>query len=248
VGERLGYQAVNMGLNHAVGLEFMLQEVEPFVRRGDVVLLAPEYSTIEQYYHSDPEYVARLIECRPSLLRVLNGRQTRELLDRGYVQHVGRVIRFICLGQVTLSTITNAHIQRGAFNEYGDVVSHHDAPGRPLVPALFKFKAGPSTDEAINHLNRFHDECRRRGARVFYSHPPYEQRSFERSRGAILKLDALLRQKMQIPMLDTVDDMVFPTADFFDTEYHLNLPAKRKRSERLAESLRKALEKPGAPL
>ena len=36
VGKKLGLNPVNMGLNAAVGLEFMLQEVEPFLRRGDV--------------------------------------------------------------------------------------------------------------------------------------------------------------------------------------------------------------------
>ena len=48
VGQQLGFHPVNMGLNHGVGLAFMLQEVEPFVRAGDIIVVAPEYDTFEE--------------------------------------------------------------------------------------------------------------------------------------------------------------------------------------------------------
>src|SRR5262245_31701974 len=38
VARRHGFHPVNMGMNIAIGLEFMLQEVEPIVRAGDLVV------------------------------------------------------------------------------------------------------------------------------------------------------------------------------------------------------------------
>lgn len=62
-------------------------------------------------------------------------------------------------------------------------------------------------------------------------------------------MDGLLRAGLQIPMLETVEDMVYPTEDFFDTEYHLNLKGKLKRSEKVAASLAQALgQLPVAPM
>ena len=247
VGKRLGLHPVNMGLNAGVGLEFMLQEVEPFIRAGDVIVVAPEYNTFEQFYYPDPEYVARLIECRPPVIRALTARQIKELLDHGYAHHLGRVIRTV-MGrpEKILDGATYAHTRRSSFNEDGDVVSHHNVPGPVLGVVPWKFTAPATTFTAIDQLNRFQSEVQRRGARVFYSHPPYERRSFEKNRHSISKLDGLLKERMKIPMLDQVDDMVFPTDHFFDTEYHLNLTGKTERSRRVAESLAKFL-KPSGP-
>ncbi len=242
VGKELGLNPVNMGLNAAVGLEFMLQEVEPFLRRGDVVVVAPEYDTFEKFYRPDPEYVARLIECRPTVLRALTFGQLKDLLDHGYVHHLGRVIRTV-LGdaQGILDGADYVHTQRRSFNERGDVVSHHGVKGPKLGVARFKFTPTATTDTALAHLNRFATSAEQRGARVFYSHPPYEQRSFAQNRAAIERLDQLLRARLKIPRLDAVEEMVFPTDHFFDTEYHLNLEGKLIRSERVAASLAKAL-------
>ena len=242
VGQRLGFHPVNMGLNAGVGLEFMLQEEEPFVRPGDVVLLAPEYNTFEKFYHPEPEYVVRLIECRPSVLRALTAGQLKYLLDYGYLHHLGRVIRTVGgQSERILDGGNYQHTQRHSFNENGDVVSHHNVVGPKLGANRFKFTASPVAFTAIEHLNRFERKCQARGARVFYSHPPYEQRSHELNRATIAQLDGLLRARLQIPMLETVEDMVYPTEDFFDTEYHLNLKGKLKRSEKIAASLAQAL-------
>jgi hypothetical protein len=248
LGTTLGFQTVNMGLNHGVGLEFMLQEVEPFVRRGDVILLSPEYTTIEQFYRSDPEYIARLLECRPSLVRALSKRQRKDLLDHGFVQHVGRVIRYSFRRiQDSDGDSEYLHTRRSSFNEMGDVVSHHNLPRRELGAAAFKFASSPVAFQAVEHLNRFHDACRRRGAQVFYSHPPYQRKSFERNRDSILKLDAFLREQMQIPMLDSVEELVFPNDWFFDTEYHLTLEGKLQRTAFVAQRLRARIGPPTSP-
>ncbi len=113
--------------------------------------------------------------------------------------------------------------------------------GPKLGAARFKFTPNATTDEAIAHLNRFAATAERRGARVFYSHPPYEQQSYAKNRDTITWLDPLIRARLTIPRLDTVEDMVFPTEQMFDTEYHLNLEGKLIRSERVAANLAKAL-------
>ena len=244
VGKKLNLNPVNMGLNAAVGLEFMLQEVEPFLRRGDVVVVAPEYNTFDKFYRPDPEYIARLIECRLTVLRALTFGQFKDLLDHGYVHHLGRVLRTVLSdAQGILDDESYVHTQRRSFNENGDVVSHHGVQGPTLGVARFKFTPNATADTAIAHLNRFAASAERRGARVFYSHPPYEQRSFSQHRAVIGRLDELLRERLKFPRLDAMEDMVFPTEEFFDSEYHLNLAGKTKRSERVAQALAGALTK-----
>lgn len=245
VAERCGYHPVNMGLLLGIGLEFMLQEVEPFLRRGDVVVVSPEYDAFERYYWSEPEFVARMVECRPDLLRALSWRQLKGLFDQGYVHHLGRVIRHV-LGmpaQVLERHDDELAYRRQSFDRNGDMIAHHGLPPKAYVARRFFYRATPASDAAIEHLNRFHAYCRQLGVRVFFSHPPYEQTALRRSRPAVDRIEATLRAKLAMPILDTPDEMSFPREDFFDTEYHLALTGKRKRSQLLAERLGLALRR-----
>ena len=245
VAGRCGYHPVNMGLIMATGLELMLQEVSPWVRPGDVVVLSPEYQLLERYYHGEPEYLARLLECHPSLLRALSWSQLKELLDRGYLHHTGRVLRTVG-GQFEgiLDGITNAYNHRGAFNANGDVIAHHGVQGHREQRGRVEFNASPIALAAVEHLNRFHAECQAKGVRVFFSHPPYEKAWFDVQFAAISKADRFLRERLTIPFLDSAEEMTFPSEQMFDTEYHLNLDGIRRRSNLMAERLTQALAAP----
>ena len=60
VASRHGFHPVNMGLHLGIGLEFMLQQVEPLVRSGDVVVVSPWYmgTSFQRYYSGPPDWVA----------------------------------------------------------------------------------------------------------------------------------------------------------------------------------------------
>jgi hypothetical protein len=249
VAGQFGFQPINMGLNLEVGLQFMLDEVARSVRRGDIVILSPEYHAFQKHYQAAPEYVARLVECRPALLGSLPFSTTQRLLDRGYLQHLGSVLRVVLklnTEDVLWDGYVTAYNHRRAFNENGDVVTHHGVDTSKLrrgSPLRFTFAAPELAEAAIEHLNQFQVTCVRRGARVFFSHPPYELKYFELYRPALDRLEAMLQTKLAVPMLDSPQGMVFPSEEIFDVEYHLNWKGKVHRSERMVEGLRKVLPK-----
>jgi hypothetical protein len=243
VAKPLGFHPVNMAYNIGVGLEFMLDEIEGALKPGDVVLVAPEYHTFQKYYPANPEYVARLVECHPGLLKALPFQRWKELTDHGYVHHLGRVLRTAFSGKprgIYDNSVNQFH-SREAFNEYGDIVAHHGVEIKRGMPLRFELTSPATAQRAIERLNDFHRKCRRRGVRVFFSHPPYERRFFNRYRRPIEQLETMLRSKLTIPMLDTPEEMTFPSDHIFDVEYHLNLQGKITRSQRVAQSLRTAL-------
>jgi len=55
-------------------------------------------------------------------------------------------------------------------------------------------------------------------------------------------LETMLKARLTIPMLDTAEEMTFAKNEIFDIEYHLNLAGKIRRSEHVAERLRRALQ------
>ena len=105
----------------------------------------------------------------------------------------------------------------------------------------FSFESPPIAEEAIALLNQFKRDCDQRAVPVFFSHSPYEQRCFRRCHAGIESLEALLKARLSIPMLDTPEEMTFPSDQIFDVEYHLNLAGKLRRSERVAQRLAQAL-------
>ena len=247
VARPLGFNPVNMGMNIGVGLELMIEEVRPHLRSGDVVIVGAEYHTFQNFYHANSEYLARLVECRPSLLLHITYHQWRELLDRGYLQHLGLVYRIIANlrpSGTPLDTLTNECNVRSAFNENGDIVAHHNAPPRHGASLRFEYKSQAQAEKAIAHLNRFHEECRRRNVKVFFTHAPYQDRFFELYRPSIDQLEKLLKEKLTIPMLDAPEELTFAKAEIYDVEYHLNLAGKTRRSKLVEERLRRALNKP----
>src|SRR5688572_22867559 len=154
VARPFGFHPINMGLNMGIGLEFMLDEVTASLRPGDLVIVAPEYHTFQNSYRAEPEYVARLIECRPSLLLDLPFRTTKELLDHGYHQHIGRVIRTV-LGVGSTSgmwdNLVNAYNHRQAFNENGDVIAHHGVQTARGNTLRFVITSPETMEIAIDH-------------------------------------------------------------------------------------------------
>ena len=245
IGARLGMHPVNTGLHSGFGLDFFLDTVEPWVRPGDVVVLAPEYEAFTEYFHADPEMFAHFIEADWSLVGTLSWRQIREVLDRGYALHLKKVLR-VAIGRHAPSKDLPFDLYlRSGFNANGDFVSHHGQPSSLVPPARksawFVFKDETRTVAAIRYLNRFALSCRSKGARVFLAHPPFFDRLLNQSREDISRLDELLRRKLDIPMLDKPEDSAFPMSHFYDTYYHLTAEGKRIHSEALASRLQTAL-------
>ena len=248
IATRLGMHPVNTGLHAGFGLDFFLDTVEPWVRAGDVVVLAPEYEAFTEYFHADPETFAHFIETDGSLMSTLSWRQIRAVLDRGYALHLKKVLRVAMGTPAPSRDLPVGLYSRSGFNANGDFLAHHGQPSSVVPPARksawFVFKDNKDETRAvaaIHYLNRFATNCRSKGVRVFLAHPPFYDRVFKQSREDISRLDELLQRTLDIPMLDKPEDSALPLELFYDTYYHLTADGKRIHSEALASRLQTAL-------
>ena len=118
-----GYRVVNMSLQAKVGAPFMLWEIASDLREGDVVVLGFEYEHYEQDMTS--YYILRLIHLYPKNIRSIPWKQVpdRALSYFGHLTRLGR------RGLTGRPPKAKFPFVRSGFNEYGDVVCHHDVPG-----------------------------------------------------------------------------------------------------------------------
>jgi hypothetical protein len=245
IERRTGYHPVNMGLNIGDGLAFMLNNVRSSLRRGDVVVVSPEYEHFGDFYNGKGEFLYAEVEHRPSVIGAFTTGNYLEMLNKGHMI-AGSILRYTLerRGNMVRQYLENKEnpYRRDAFNQYGDLVGHY-----PLTLRLKKSEliVGPSASQvtpekivrAINGLNEFNEECRRREVQVFYSFPPIPQELFENDATVIKTIASELQRRLQFTILDTPEEATYPIENFFDGYYHLTGEGSEKRTDRLINKL-----------
>jgi hypothetical protein len=231
----LGRRPLNLGLHAALGADFLLNEARSLWRRGDALVLCLEY---EHFLEDQTSPVLLdLLEIRPASVRYVSLSQGARLLDQGLVW---------------LRTLARRSLRRGprppdapgyareAFNEYGDVVAHHDAP-RLYVPEppsrrWSHFDMAP-IERMARRAGRFARDAESAGVSVFWLYPPLAAPEFESRRPFIAAIAHTLARVPGLPRLNDPEDVAFPVELFYDTPYHLTRAGKTRHTEALVRRL-----------
>lgn len=255
IERRTAYHPVNMGLNVGDGLAFMLRNVEPLLRPGDVVVVSPEYENFGEFYNGLGPFLYAEAEHSPAVIRRFTRANFLEMMNKGFII-AGGIFRYAVQQKGRTERLwleTGAHVyRRDAFNRYGDLVAHYTLPNKVAAgyhpPGSINAHATPETiARAIEGLNSFNDAAARRNVRVFYSFPPIPTDLLERQGPAIQQIEAELQRQLRFPLLDSPGEMTFPLDNFFDAYYHLTGEGAAKRTARLLDRLeeRGIVSRPG---
>lgn len=238
-----GYEPVNMALMAAVGMPTMLAEVRDELRPGDVVVLILAYQHYDRYVPSWEFF--NYVAYRPDMAFTKPPREWTAMGDIAfYFFH--RSIR-----SLTRALTIGPHVPkkppmcREGFNEYGDLVAHHDMPPVPDVPLSMADITFPDPDYAemiVGDLNAFAEDAAERGARVFLLNPSISESTWEENGAVLRKMMDYSQRFFTFPVLNNVDEVVYPDTDFFDTFYHLTGDAAKRRTEFLADRLEPYLD------
>lgn len=245
--DSLKVNVVNMGLYAKLGLRYMLAQVKPYIRSGDVVLIVPEY---DQFYgkfsEGDNTLNTALLYAPPDRIGdFVKSYSVVDVVLRPRVENVRRAFL-----QATADAFgkkneyfppdTNPVYNRRSFNQYGDMMSHLGR--KSMKPeAIYAGELPPAREfsrAAVEELNDIADAARSRGARVYFLFPSYMDRAYNNNASAIAGLQTRLEREMRIPILGTPKDFVYPSNWFFDTRYHLNELGRGPRTTNMIKMLR----------
>ena len=247
IQDSLGLHVVNMGLYAKLGLKYMLAQVRPYIKQGDVVVVVPEYDQFYgDYANGDNTLNTALLYAPadriPDFIRsysivdvVLRPRveNARRSFLRAFAAAVGKE-------DVLFPPDTNTVYNRRSFNQYGDAVSHLNKPGmnpdsifvKPLPP-LKEFNRGTLKD-----LNAIESKPREANAHAYFLFPSYIDRSYVINVAAIDSLKKKIAGGMSMPIVGGPKDFVMPKQYFFDTRYHLNREGRYLRTLKMIDVLR----------
>jgi len=229
----VGRPVVNLGIQHALGLRFMLREASRAVRSGDLIVVSLEY---DQYGERGEESISifGLLEQAPSAWADLDVDWTlfKRLADgsHGWLRGVLRSDFARARGQASAAQVPYT---RDSFNVYGDVTAHWSLPPRDFVSSARQ--QHPDGETVIPELNDFALYCGEHGAKVLIFHPTTTDKKY-----AAMRLDLLsqeLQSELHVKQLNRIEEMRYPRELLFDSSYHLTYAGVERRTKLLAERL-----------
>ena len=247
IQDSLGLHVVNMGLYAKLGLKYMLAQVRPYIKQGDVVVVVPEYDQFYGDYANGDNTLNTALLYAPAD-RIPDFIRSYSIVDvvlRPRVENARRSFlrAFAAAGgkeDVLFPPDTNTVYNRRSFNQYGDAVSHLNKPGmnpdsifvKPLPP-LKEFNRGTLKD-----LNAIESKSREANAHAYFLFPSYIDRSYVINVAAIDSLKKKIAGGMSMPIVGGPKDFVMPKQYFFDTRYHLNREGRYLRTLKMIDVLR----------
>lgn len=227
VSDSLGINVVNMGLHASIGLRYMLDSIEKYLRYGDTVIVMPEYSQFYTSYNGKVEALPSAflysLDFNPS---ILNLSQIMTVIS-GIPNHVlGNIVTL--KGEWTYSA--------NNFNKFGDEVSHRQEKSRKIH--IF---SPPQTKINMNDLEDFTskiNDIKNIGCHIMLMWPITIETNYISHLRIIDEISKELEKK-NLNFSVNSDYFVQPDSMAFDTPYHLNGIAAEESAKRLITILKK---------
>lgn len=232
IQEGLGIPVINLGLDGPVGLDVILPSILPQVRKGDVVLLIPEYLILwadDGLGDRSGQFGTAI--GRPGLGNIPPKRFAQDML---------------MLGNPTLRGITKSTIdlvEKGKFTGY-----YSDPVDERGDPTVTKYRDNvnwwklaikePAQEHAIKRIAKFKQEVEARGGTLILSLPWVYGRRDDKSINNVKKTAEDLAKIA--PTLYEKDTLNMKTDSnlFADTHYHLKPEARIIRSKQIVAELK----------
>jgi hypothetical protein len=254
----LGRPFVNMGLAAGLGVEFMLAEIEPALRPGDVVVLSLEYDHFARgpaagrysMLGFDPNVLRQVLIFRPEGCLALGWTHLRKVvLDRG-LSILGEIARRGLVSGIGANKAEASETQspRKGFNAWGDLVGHRNEPARTTaelvnrLPLIADARRFPNA-AALEVVREFVERTGRLGVRVAFTFTPKPTGTIFRDGELAGRLAEALRQIPGVTLLDAPQDHAYPPEQFFDSANHLTAEGAAQRTSKVIASLEEFLVK-----
>jgi len=245
----------NLGFFAGFGIFHLLDEVTPFLRPGDTVLIVPEYGLIRQDFQNNEQ-------SRKWILRLSPGRHALQLYPPSkdglvnFVQDSGALLLSqLATLRKAVETLfkrdTRFYTPRGFVkyrlitDETGEPTEHHRFAVVPADQVAGKGDTYPDLTvkpESMALLNNFGEAAARRGARVLFVFAAFPREEYELNKAAIDRLHRQLKNELRFDIVGQPEDFIYPGPLFANSIDHLNADGVRERTDKLLALLRPHLQ------
>jgi hypothetical protein len=241
---------INMGMNGYFGVRFMLEEVKPYLKQGDIVVIAWEYDSFYKSVDGTNTDLLMVSKANPRVFRFLTNRQKISAVSRFPFVAQQKVLRLIgesydnftqMLGaepDAPWSEVDIVDIESARnFSLNGDLTGHVGVtwPHEPID--AMDISSIPMDQDIIPMMQQFVREMDARGVRVMISWTPLMDDFYDRHSSEIDRLNAEMASVPEFLIPRPASGFRFEKKLHFDTVYHLNEHGRPIRSAMLAEDI-----------
>jgi len=250
VEKATGCPVINMGMNGYFGVRFMLEEVKPYLKPGDVVVIAWEYDSYYKSVDGENTDLLMVSKANPRVFEFLTPKQKLSAVSRFPFVAQQKVIRLMgdaydnftyMLGaepDVPWSSIDIIGIEGASnFTDRGDLVGHLGLTWPHEPTEALDISNLPMDQEIVPLMQEFVREMNDRGVLVMLSWTPLLEGFYDRHEAEIERLNDQLASVPEFLIPRPASGYKFDKSLHFDTVYHLNDKGRPIRSAMLAEDM-----------
>lgn len=230
IKDSLGMNPINTGVHAAIGLVYMLDHTIDDVRKGDVVVVAPEY---DQFYgnfaYGSQELMRTVLDVRTTALNTLRWQQ---------FENMSEFIPSYAVSKFKPSEYKKADDNmvylRDAFNPYGDCIKRWE--GHPPNTLTFGPIHEPYNPDIIAELKIFENKVKAKGATMILTFPAFQDQSFDNISEKIKEIEKAYHDNGFFVVGNALEYR-FPNELNYDTPYHLTTKGIEIRTQMLIKDL-----------
>jgi hypothetical protein len=228
IEEHLGLRVINTAVHANLGIKYMIENTIQYVKEGDVVVLAAEYSHFYRNYDSVSEELLRtILDVDASKYELLSATQLVSLIPL-LPKYALSKLKFTEYIGVTESDVYSVN----SFNDYGDVDAHWQFKRRQFAPS--GQISGELNDDVFRNLVIAQQQISRKGAILLVTFPAFQDISYENNIEQIERVSVAYK-KYNFNVLGYPERYKIPNEMMFNSPYHLNRKGVEHRTQLFIE-------------
>lgn len=234
ISKEMGMPVINLGLNAGMKMDFYLNMVKANVMKGDIIVLALEYSMyIDDYMNESVTWY--VIDNNKTLMKMVPGSDVFNLVRYYPLALTEKIISFV-KGPNPVPKSESA--RRDAYNEYGDYAYPREKNIMTDESPRVEISDKVISDRSMKALKEFNEYCRGKGAEVYASWPSIDELCVKVNKSR--DFENYYKKNTGIKIISKIDDYIMPSEYFYNTLYHLNDKGAKIRTANLIRDLKNA--------
>lgn len=229
---------VNMGVHAGLGLEFILNDIKNYIKKGDVIVLMPEYEHFyTDNYYGEMELVSYIFDVDKSAQKTIEPQQWQHLIKYLPTYSAKKIKNYIPSLLSKSSPVVDIY-HKESFNEYGDAYLHWTLPNQPFLEAKQNTGKEQLNTIVIEKIKSFKQLANTNGCPFYIFPPVIDKISYDHQSTMINKITEELKNN-QIAFEVNPLNYRYEKDLFFNSYYHLNKKGVEIRTLQFIQELKK---------